>query len=92
MEINTVEDLDMALASGPYAWPGGYPLYFVTADGEALSFATVQAEVALVKGAVEQQDNTGGWRVIGMDVNWEDTELYCAHSGGRIEPAYADDN
>ena len=26
-----------------YAWPGGYPLYFVTSDGAALSFEAVLA-------------------------------------------------
>jgi len=36
MKINTVKDFGEALRNGPYAWPGGYPLFFITADGGAL--------------------------------------------------------
>jgi hypothetical protein len=38
MTIETVSDFRRAMRSGPYAFPGGYPLFFVMADGEALSF------------------------------------------------------
>jgi hypothetical protein len=31
-----------------------------------------------------------GWRVVACDTNWEDGELYCDHSGERIESAYAE--
>jgi hypothetical protein len=40
-----VSELKSILRAGPYAWPGGYPLYFLTIDGGTLSFAAVQAEV-----------------------------------------------
>jgi len=43
-EINTTIELRATLRAGPCAWPGGYPLYFITDDGEALSFETVRAE------------------------------------------------
>ena len=32
----------------PYAWPGGYPLYVVMADGEALSIEAARSEFKLV--------------------------------------------
>ena len=40
--IKSVADLKATLRAGGFAWPGGYPLYFVTSDGGALSFATVR--------------------------------------------------
>lgn len=92
MKIETIKDLKKALRDYPggYAWPGGYQCYFVTNDGEALSFETVKAELKLIMGAVRDQDHSG-WQVIGLDVNWEDPSLFCAHSSERIPSAYAED-
>lgn len=86
--IATVEDLKATLRNGAYAWPGGYPLYFITADGAALSFATVRAEFRLIAEAVASNNKRGGWRVIACDVNWEDADLRCEHSGEPIEAAH----
>lgn len=92
MEINTVADLDEAISNGPYAWPGGYPVFFITADGGALAFQTVKDEIDEIKEAIEDDDTSGGWRVVAADVNWEDPELYDDHTGDRIESAYAEDD
>lgn len=80
------------LAGGAYAWPGGYPLYFITADGEALSFESAQANQGLILEAINTADISSGWQVIGCDVNWEDTQLICAHSNKKIQSAYGDDD
>ena len=40
---------------------------------------------------VRNKESAYGWRVIACDVNWEDENLYCAHSGKRIESAYCED-
>ena len=87
MEINNTNDLHKAVSNGPYMWPGGYPLYFLADDGEALSYSAVVQNYIEVKDSVRRAINDG-WRVIGMDVNWEDPNLYCAHTGNKIEPAY----
>lgn len=89
MEIRTISDFRCAMRNGPYAWPGGYPRYFVCADGEALSFKAARAERRNILQALAYNDTRSGWFVVGVDVNWED-ELVCAHSGERIDPAYAD--
>jgi hypothetical protein len=91
MEINTVADLDEALENGPYAWPGGYPVFFITSDGGALSFKSVKEEYDQIAESIENNLNDG-WRVEAADVNWEDPELYDDHSGERIESAYAEDD
>lgn len=87
----TLREIKVALRNGPYAWPGGYPLYFITTQGDALSFEAVRAgwrnvcEAHLVDGC-----DRNGWDVSAIDTNWEDGELTCAETGKRIESAYTD--
>lgn len=90
MQINTSNDLKNALRNGKYTWPGGYPLYFITCDGEPLSFESVLQEYKQVLRDVRNKENAYGWRVIACEVNWEDENLICAHSGKRIESAYCE--
>lgn len=87
---HTISDFRRDMRNGPYAWPGGYPRYFVTHDGEALSFDAAKANRRLVLEAIRDLDNSG-WRIVGADINWEDGALYCADSGKRIPSAYGED-
>lgn len=87
----TVAEFVERLTEGKHVWPGGYALYLVMADGEALSFEAAIENAVEIKQAIEDDDKTGGWLPIGFDVNWEDNELFCAHSGVKIEPEYIDD-
>jgi len=89
MNINTVKDLKQVLRNGPYAWPGGYPLYFITSDGAALSFQAVRENLRSVLWSIKNGVNDG-WRVQAMDINYEDNELYCDHTGEKIESAYGE--
>lgn len=91
MIIKTIAEFQTALDNGPYAWPGGYPVYFITQDGAALSFDAVKLEQEEIKQAITDQDLHSDWRVIGLDINWEDASLYCDHTGKRIESAYAEE-
>jgi hypothetical protein len=88
--VYTISDFRRDMMRGPYVWPGGYPVHFVMSDGEALSFKAARENVRLILEAIRDQD-ASGWRVIGADINWEDTSLYCADSGERIPSAYGDD-
>jgi hypothetical protein len=92
MLINTVEDFRKTLESGPYAWPGGYPCYFVMADGEALSFDAAKENAGDIEAALLDPCRHGDWKVCGFDVNWEDASLFCSHTNKRIESAYAEDD
>ena len=85
--IETVADLKATLRAGASAWPGGYPLFFITSDGAALSFETARAEFRLVADAIRERDSSG-WRIVATDINYEDSSLICDHSGARIESAY----
>lgn len=72
------------------AWPGGYPLYWVTSDGAALAWHVVRDEWRNVVAAHLANDTMSGWHIAGWDINWEDTELICDHTGERIPSAYGD--
>jgi hypothetical protein len=94
MNINSIADFRAAIRQGPYAWPGGYSVYFEMADGEAMSFKAVKAERRRVLEAL--RDCPKGyrdfdWLPLATDINWEDTELTCAHTGEKIPSAYGAD-
>jgi hypothetical protein len=89
-----------ALAAGPWAWPGGYPMYFVMADGETLSFKAAEENKAEIESAIEDEDSNAQshrykldpqWLPVGVDINWEDDALFCAHTNEQIPSAYGDD-
>lgn len=79
-----------ALKRGAYAWPGGYPTFFVTSDGAALCFDCAMSEARRITAAI-RDGLKDGWCVEAQDVNWEDSSLYCDHCSNRIESAYAED-
>jgi hypothetical protein len=81
--IQTTTDLKSAIRSGAYTFPGGYPLFFITSDGGALSFDSVKSNFRAVLWSIRNNVNDG-WRVVGCEANWEDGELTCDHSGNRI--------
>ncbi len=85
----TTSELKETLRSGKYTWPGAYPLFFITSDGAALSFEAVRENLRSVLWSMKNQVNDG-WRVVQTEVNWEDGELYCEHTGERIESAYSE--
>lgn len=89
----TVDQFREALDRGAYAWPGGYPVFFVMADGEPLSFAAAVAERATIEEHLSEPDQTAAdpaWCPVATEINWEDPALFCAHTSDRIESAYAE--
>ena len=89
MNIETVGDFRRAIRQGPRR-PGGYPVFFITSDGAALSYAAAKAEKRNVLWSIGHKMNDG-WRIIGADINWEDQDLTCDHTGQLIESAYGAD-
>jgi hypothetical protein len=69
------------------AWPGMYPLYYVSKDNGVLCPECVNKNIDLCSDIDDPQ-----WYIIGYDVNYEDTSLYCDHCNERIELAYTDDD
>lgn len=85
--IYTISDFRRDMRYGEYAWPGGYQRYFVMSNGEALSFDMAKACKREVLEAIRDRDNSG-WRIVGADINYEDGELVCRHSGLPIPASY----
>ena len=74
------------LIASPYTWPDGYPQFAVTHDGAALCHKCCKSESSQI-GFTYGND---GWAIVGLEVNWKDENLYCAHCDERIESAYAE--
>lgn len=89
MQTYTTKKLREQLRQGDWAWPGGYPLHFITSDGAALSFEAVRENIKSVIWSMRHGANDG-WRVIGCEVNWEDSDMTCAHTGEPIPSAYGE--
>lgn len=87
--IANTRQLKATLRGGAFAWPGGYPLYFITSDGGALAFETVRDNLRSVLDSIKTKCNDG-WRVVACDVNWENTDLADDHTGEPIESAYGE--
>jgi hypothetical protein len=78
-----------------YAWPGGYPLYLILTDGEALSIDSARENWrAICAGHIPSFEGPwkSDWHVAAIEVNWEKPDLYCVHSGERIVSAYAEED
>lgn len=70
-----------------YAWPGGYPIYYIVADCGVL--CPKCANMAEAEGLANNPDDKQ-WHIVQADVNYEDNSLYCDHCSERIERAYAE--
>ena len=71
-----------------FAWPGGYPLYYVFRDGGVCCPACANANIVLIDS--EGTNSHGGWALDGFDVNYEDQDLHCDHCHKCIESAYGE--
>ena len=74
-----------------FAWPGGYPIYYLCADGGILCPQCANKESA-VKEADKDADypDFDQWRIVASDINWEDASLTCDNCNQRIESAYSE--
>ncbi len=79
--------LARSLVQAPFAWPGGYPRYAITSDGEALCPPCCQAE----QRQIGTTTGTDGWCLLALAINWEDADLTCAHCATPIPSAYGAD-
>src|SRR5437016_2178786 len=74
-----------------FAWPGGYPIFYLCADGGILCPQCANKESA-VKEADEHSDyhDFDQWRIVASDINWEVASLTCDSCSQRIESAYGE--
>lgn len=62
-----------------YAWPGGYPIYYVDNGNQALCYDC----------AIKNDEFTE--QLTAYDINYENTSLTCDHCSKKIESAYCDE-
>lgn len=68
-----------------YAWPGGYPLYYLTADNGCLCPDCANGK----NGSEAHEDNEDkSWRLVACDVHYEGEPITCDHCGEQVESAY----
>jgi hypothetical protein len=68
-----------------FAWPGGYPVYYLAADNGVM--CPKCANSADCRNA-EPDDKQ--WRIVAGDVHWEGEPLACENCNAEIESAYGD--
>ena len=79
MNQNLPTDTDGKLYK--WAWPGGYPLFYLDGENSVLCPDCANA-------SVEAEEH---FQPQACDANWDDPMLYCEQCGERIESAYAED-
>jgi hypothetical protein len=89
--IKQLRDEDGKLPA--YAWPGGYPIYYLVADNGVLCPACANQENGSIASETLDPEcpDDNQWRIVASDVNWEDESLFCDHCSKQIESAYGDD-
>ena len=76
-----------------WAWPGGYPIYYVFADGGCCCPDCANENIEEIDADIKGKrcwNSHGGWAIDAFDINYEDADLYCDHCSKRIESAYAE--
>lgn len=62
-----------------WAWPGGYPIYYVDKEGSCICPKCANREV------------DASQEVVDSDINWEDEALHCDDCGDKIQSAYGEE-
>lgn len=80
---NTLQ-LRAALREGPFAFPGGYVLSFITSDGALLCFDCVRDNYRSVSDSV-RNGHSDGWRVVSLAINYDgEDDEFCDHCGKQL--------
>lgn len=89
--MDTQETVNQMIASGEiekYAWPGGYPLFYIMEDGSAICPDCLKKNLDRAREAREYCEKS--WHVVGYEINWEDDSLLCDECNAVIESAYGE--
>jgi hypothetical protein len=78
MSLNNIRLKDGTLPA--YAWPGGYPVFYLATDNGVLCPKCANEYVP-------GRDNDAQLMPVAFGVNWEDPNLFCEHCNTRIESA-----
>ncbi len=84
--IRSVSDMKSSLRNGPYAWPGGYPILYVTSDGALLCSDCARKNFRNIADDIRSNGSTG-WRVEASCI--EAVSAECAREAG-VDTCYCD--
>lgn len=73
-----------------FAWPGGYPIFYLTADNGILCPKCANENISECACPAESREADPQWRIVAADINYEDDSLYCDHCNKQIETAYGE--
>ena len=73
------------IRSGGYAWPGGYQMALLMADGEVIDAQAARENYRLIR-----RETGTDWTPVEVFIHWEGDPLYCAHSGREIPSSYGE--
>ena len=85
--IGNSHELRATIRAGGYAWPGGYPMVLVCADGEFISFDAAKREYKMLSNDFHHFPRQ---RIVGCFIHYEGSPIECALSGEQIESAYGE--
>lgn len=76
-----------------YAWPGGYPVTYLCADGGTLCPACANGENGSLASESLDPDcpDDNQWRLVGQDIHYEGEPIVCDHCGASVESAYGEE-
>ncbi len=85
----TIPQFRAAVRQGPYAWPGGYPLYAIADDGGLLCWDCLKTQRRLILESLRDRTRDG-WAVMAVEVLWEGPDECCSHCNAALPTAYGD--
>lgn len=76
-----------------FAWPGGYPLFYLTRDGGTLCPQCANRENGSIAhtgcaNISQCAEHDAQWCIVASDVHWEGEAIECDHCGNVVESAY----
>ena len=84
-----LSEVKKLLREGEYAWPGGYPRYFILADGAPASFAGVRKYWKHICHAhICADGQEPEWEIAACEINWEGDAGFCELTNDLIPSAY----
>lgn len=88
---NLYRDKDGTLPA--YAWPRGYPLFYIDGGGNILCHKCANETETEIRDTPAKDRHPALFRDLPVvcDANWKDPYLYCGLCSERIESAYAED-
>lgn len=69
-------------------WPGGYPVFYLTADAGVLCPDCANGDNG--SEATTAADAPRYWQVVDAGIHWEGPDETCAHCAAAIPSAYGD--